>query len=136
MDAQPYGGKKKGADGGIDGIIYFKPDGKTTQRCVVSVKGGGNVGVAMVKDLGATMEKEKAAMGVFLTLAMPTKPMMEYAASVGVLHAANGKSYPRLQIVTLAELFQGKRPQIPYVDAAAVFKKAGKDAPEQEGLDL
>jgi hypothetical protein len=53
-----------------------------------------------------------------------------------MLHAANGKTYPRLQIVTLAELFQGLRPSIPYVDAAAVFKKAGKDVAVQGGLDL
>ena len=136
VDAQPFGGKKKGADGGIDGIIYFKPDGKTTERCIVSVKGGDNVGVAMVKDLGATMAKEKAAMGIFITLALPTKPMREYAASVGVLHAANGKSYPRLQIVTLAELFQGIRPAVPYIDARAAFKKAGKDAATQGDLGV
>jgi adenine specific DNA methylase Mod len=136
VDAQPFGGKKKGADGGIDGIIYFKPDGKTTERCIVSVKGGDNVGVAMVKDLGATMAKEKAAMGIFLTLALPTKPMREYAASVGVLHAANGKAYPRLQIVTLAELFQGLRPSIPYVDVSAAFKKAGKDTAKQGDLGV
>jgi hypothetical protein len=72
----------------------------------------------------------------FSAASLPTKPMREYAASVGVLHAANGKSYPRLQIVTLAELFQNQRPSIPYVDAAAVFKKAGKDAAAQGGLDL
>ena len=75
-------------------------------------------------------------MGIFITLALPTKPMREYAASVGVLHAANGKAYPRLQIVTLAELFQGKRPQVPYVDAGAAFKKAGKDAAAQGDLGV
>ncbi len=45
VNAVPYGGKKKGADTGIDGIIYFKPDGKTTEKAIVSVKGGANVGV-------------------------------------------------------------------------------------------
>ena len=40
VDAMPFGGKKKGADGGIDGIIYFKPDGKRTEKALVSVKGG------------------------------------------------------------------------------------------------
>lgn len=39
IDAQPYGGKKKGADSGIDGLIYFRSDAKTTERAVVSVKG-------------------------------------------------------------------------------------------------
>ena len=51
VDALPFGGKKKGADGGIDGIIYFKPDGKRTEKAIVSVKGGGNVGVTMIRDL-------------------------------------------------------------------------------------
>jgi len=32
VNAVPYGGKKKGADTGIDGFIYFKPDGKTTEH--------------------------------------------------------------------------------------------------------
>jgi site-specific DNA-methyltransferase (adenine-specific) len=32
VDALPFGGKKKGADGGIDGIIDFKPDGKRAEK--------------------------------------------------------------------------------------------------------
>ena len=41
VNAVPFGGKKKGADTGIDGHIDFKPDGKTTEKAIVSVKGGG-----------------------------------------------------------------------------------------------
>jgi hypothetical protein len=47
VKAVPYGGKKKGADSGIDGFIYFKPDARTTEKAIVSVKGGENVNVAM-----------------------------------------------------------------------------------------
>jgi site-specific DNA-methyltransferase (adenine-specific) len=75
VDAVPYGGKKKGADSGIDGFIYFKPDGKTTERAIVSVKGGGNVGVPMIRDLGHVVEREKAKIGIFITLTDPTGPM-------------------------------------------------------------
>jgi DNA methylase len=32
VGAVPYGGKKKGADTGIDGIVWFKPDGRTRRR--------------------------------------------------------------------------------------------------------
>jgi hypothetical protein len=32
VNAVPFGGKKKGRDGGIDGHIYFKPDGRPTER--------------------------------------------------------------------------------------------------------
>jgi hypothetical protein len=59
VDAMPFGGKKKGADGGIDGLIYFKPDGKKTEKALVSVKGGDNVGVQMIRDLHSAMERER-----------------------------------------------------------------------------
>ena len=39
VNAVPFAGKKKGADSGIDGLIYFKPEGKTTEKAIVSVKG-------------------------------------------------------------------------------------------------
>jgi hypothetical protein len=57
VNAVPYGGKKKGADTGIDGHIYFKPDGKTTEKAIVSVKGGDNVSVAMVRDLAHVVDR-------------------------------------------------------------------------------
>jgi site-specific DNA-methyltransferase (adenine-specific) len=59
VNAVPFGGKKKGADSGIDGHIYFKPDPKTTEKAVVSVKGGENVNVAMVRDLAHVVEKRQ-----------------------------------------------------------------------------
>ncbi|MEJ7776460.1 MAG: DNA methyltransferase [Sphingomicrobium sp.] len=128
VDAMPFGGKKKGADGGIDGIIYFKPDGKRTERAIVSVKGGSNVGVPMIRDLHSAMEREKAPIAIFITAASPTAPMEREAAAVGRFEDGFGRTYPRLQILTVAELFQGKRPNIPYVDASAAFRKAGREA--------
>ena len=137
VDAVPFGGKKKGADGGIDGHIYFKPDGKTTEKAIVSVKGGANVGVAMVKDLIATIAKEKAKIGVFITLAPPTKVMETEAVSAGFYDppagALQAKKVPRIQILTIADLFAGKRPNIPLVDSAA-FRKAPKETAKQGSL--
>jgi site-specific DNA-methyltransferase (adenine-specific) len=128
VEALPFGGKKKGADGGIDGIIYFKPDGKRTEKALVSVKGGANVSVNMIRDLHSAMEREKAPIGVFITAAMPTRVMETEAAAVGRFESeATGKTYPRLQIITLAELFQGKKPDIPFVDQASV-KRAKREA--------
>lgn len=83
VDAVPYGGKKKGADTGIDGHIYFKPDGRTTEKAIVSVKGGDNVSVPMVRDLGHVVDREKAKIGIFITLADPTKPMKTEAVKTG-----------------------------------------------------
>jgi hypothetical protein len=123
VNAVPYGGKKKGADSGIDGFIYFKPDGRTTEKAIVSVKGGGNVSVPMIRDLGHVVDREKAKIGVFITLAEPTKPMQTEAVKAGYYETPYGK-YPKLQILTIAELFAGKQPNIPLIDPSA-FKKAG-----------
>ena len=128
VDAMPYGGKKKGADGGVDGVIWFKPDGKTTAKAIVSVKGGDNVGVGMIRDLHSAMERERAPVGVFVTKVMPTSAMEREAAAVGRFHAeATGRSYARLQIITLAELFAGKRPELPFVDPGAAFRRASRE---------
>jgi DNA modification methylase len=125
VDAVPYGGKKKGADTGIDGHIYFKPDGKTTEKAIVSVKGGQNVGVTMVKDLIATVDREKAKMGLFITLAAPTGPMIREAATAGIYHTDYG-DYEKIQILTIEQLFQGKRPHMPWIDST-MFKKAKRE---------
>ncbi len=125
LDAQPFHGGKKGADGGVDGQIWIKPDGKTTEKVIVSVKGGANVGVAMVKDLVSTVDQSKARMGIFLTLAPPTKPMKEWAAGAGLYSTPFG-SFPKIQIVTIADLFDGKPPKLPMVDPSA-FKKAKRE---------
>lgn len=133
VDAVPYGGKKKGADTGIDGLIYFKPDGKTTERAIVSVKGGANVGVDMVKNLIATIAHEKAQIGVFVTLTKPTKPMEKEAISAGFYETPAHGKVPKIQILTIEELFAGKQPKIPMIDTAA-FKKAAKEEKEQPKL--
>jgi adenine specific DNA methylase Mod len=49
------------------------------------------------------------------------------AASAGVYKGADGKTYPRLQILTLAELFQNRKPEIPLLDMTLMFKKAGTE---------
>jgi site-specific DNA-methyltransferase (adenine-specific) len=135
VDAQPFQGKKKGADGGIDGLIYFADavGGKAaTQRLVVSVKGGG-VSVAQVRDLKGVLDREKAPIGLFVTLEEPTKPMRVEAASAGFYKGGNGKDYPKLQLLTVAELLEGrKRPEFPDLSMGTyTFKKA-----RQEKLSL
>ncbi len=79
----------------------------------------------MVRDLGHVIDREKAKIGVFITLAEPTKPMQTEAVKAGFLQTPYGK-YPKIQILTIAELFAGKKPNIPLVDPAA-FKKAAKE---------
>jgi site-specific DNA-methyltransferase (adenine-specific) len=131
VEAQPFAGKKKGADGGIDGIIYFRSDAKTTERAVVSVKGGENVSVPMVRDLRAVLDREKAPIGVFLTLAPATRPMETEAASAG-FYELGGRRYPRLQIITIEQALAGKKPAIPLVDTGAAFKRATREESDKQ----
>lgn len=130
VDAVPFGGKKKGADGGIDGHIYFKPDGKITEKAIVSVKGGANVGVAMVKDLITTITHEKAKIGLFITLTPPTKPMIAEAAKAGFYEPPHHPKVPRIQIITIEDLFAGRKPQVPMMESA--FKKAARENTAQQ----
>ena len=132
VEAQPWNGGRKGADGGIDGIIYFKPDGKRTERAIVEVKGGG-IGVKDIGRLAQVIERERAPFGVFITAQNPTRAMERDAAAVGLWeNPTTGRTYPRLQILTLAELFQGKRPNIPLMDLN-VGKSAKREDTSQQG---
>jgi len=124
VNAIPFAGKKKGADSGIDGLIYFKPEGRTTEKAIVSVKGGENVNVAM-RDLAHVVDREKAKIGIFITLADSTGPMRTEAVKTGYYETLYGK-YPKIQILTIRELFEGKQPNIPLVDSSS-FKKAAKE---------
>jgi site-specific DNA-methyltransferase (adenine-specific) len=139
VGARPYAGKKKGADGGIDGILFFKSGAKTTESVIISVKGGNNVGVGAVRDLHSVIEREKAAIGVLITAVLPTRAMQTEAAAVGLFDCGLEEKFPRLQMITLAELFQGKRPRIPLVDTAATFRTAAREdmsMSRQTKLDL
>ncbi|HEX9882109.1 MAG TPA: DNA methyltransferase, partial [Hyphomicrobium sp.] len=125
VDAVPYGGKKRGADTGIDGLIYFKPDAKTTEKAIVSVKGGANVNVAMVRDLAHVVERERAKVGIFITLAEPTGPMRTEAVKAGFYETEYGK-FPKIQILTIEELFAGHRPKLPWPDPQS-FRRARRE---------
>lgn len=104
-----HGAVKKGADKGIDGIIPFV-DGsnKHAEKIIVQVKGGENISVKDVRDLRGVIEREKAAMGFLICAAEPTKPMLEEAAQAGVFKSQSWGAYPRLQIRTVEQLFNGQ----------------------------
>lgn len=130
VNAVPWGGKKKGADSGIDGIIYFKPDAKSTEKAIVSVKGGTNVNVAMIRDLGHVIDRENAKLGIFITLSPPTGPMSTEAVKAGFYETEYGR-FPKIQILTIEDLFSGKRPQMPWLEPKA-FRQAPREATDRQ----
>ena len=110
---KPYGDKKKGADTGIDGYIYFMDEKDKVKKAIISVKGGENISVSMIRDLGHVIDREKAEMGIFLTLSEPTKPMQAEAAGKGFYKSPLGTEHPRIQILTIEEILHKKKPDIP-----------------------
>ncbi len=105
LEAQPQGEQRRGADRGIDGIIYFV-DGprRTPQKLVVQVKGG-RVSSPQIRDLKGVVEREKAAMGLFISLEEPTRDMRTEAASGGFYHSDLWQQdYAKIQIRTIADL--------------------------------
>lgn len=129
VDAYPFGGKKKGADSGIDGVKYFQDEKKKAKKIVVSVKGGANVGVSMVRDLKSVVDREKAQIGLFVTLNPPTKPMIKEATAAGYYDSPVGKSYPKIQILTIEDLLNGHiEPKFPDLTRGGLtFKKAKRE---------
>jgi site-specific DNA-methyltransferase (adenine-specific) len=53
-----------------------------------------------------TVLRERAGVGVFLTLTEPTKPMIAEAASAGLHEEPGFAPVPRLQIVTVEQAMQ------------------------------
>jgi len=112
VGGQPYGDKKKGADTGIDGYLYFMDEKNKVKKAIIQVKAG-TVSVSQIRDLIGVIQREKAEMGVFLCLESATKPMQTEADSQGFYHSPLGKDYPKIQIFTIEQLLEGKKPDIP-----------------------
>lgn len=141
--ARPLGGQegsrqgKKGSDRGIDGVINFI-DGKNRapQRVLIQVKSG-SVKSGDVRDLLGAVEREQAAIGVFITLERPTREMTKEALSAGFYRSAVwGKDYPRIQILTIADLLAGKGIEMP--PQHGTFKQAErvKNGSDEQQLGL
>jgi len=124
--ARPLGDNKKGADRGIDGVITFLDDPTAKpKRALVQVKSG-KVNSGQVRDLRGTVEREGAALGVFITLEPPTREMRTEAVSAGFYESPGlGRTYPRLQILTIEQLLAGARVEMP-LTSQTTFRQADR----------
>jgi len=130
IEGQPYKGGKKGMDRGIDGYLHFRDADKKPQTAIISVKGGG-IKSGDIRDLKGTMEREGAALGIFLTLNPPTREMEKEAASAG-FYETGGRKFPRVQILTAAQVIDDRRPQVPFGFTESL-KKASRETEEKQG---
>ncbi len=141
--ARPYQGKKKGADEGVDGVIYYedidpdKPKKTLTRKIVVQVKSG-KVSVKDIRELKSVVETQDAVIGVFITLNPPTQPMVKEAATAGRfqwLHVAH-TTYPKIQIRTIDELLSGNGIEYPQTPIDVTFRRAERAAIQSQQLEI
>ena len=109
---------RKSGDGGIDGRLYFAlPQEDAWERdplrsMVIEVKGGTNVGIDVVRNLRGILEREDAEMAGLIVLEEPgNKKRASFGrelASAGDLRV-HGTSYPRMQLLTVSEILDGRR---------------------------
>lgn len=130
--------QKKGADRGIDGRLFFHDkEGEPTKQVVFSVKAG-HVTVSHLRDLRGVLDRESAAIGVLISMEAPTKPMRAEAADAGFYEGAWGKKFPKIQLLTVSDLLDGRTIDMPEIGSLAenVTHKRAKRIPrtEQQGL--
>ena len=125
---------KKGADGGIDGTAYFLVNANTNGKAVFQVKSGG-ANRATIATLNSDRQREKAEFGILITMEAPSKPMQQEAQAVGQYkHPLLARDYDRIQIVTIQELLDGKRLELPMNRAVVKSAEAVGDAQKQVTL--
>ena len=133
VDARPAGDKRKGADSGVDGYINFFDDNSgKAKRIVVQVKSG-HVERSQIATLNSDREREKAEIGLFITLEHPTNPMAQEALSAGFYepeHFSNHR-FPRVQILTIEGLLEGVEAQYPRFAPRATFRRAPRQIREE-----
>jgi len=130
VDAIPAQDKKKGADGGVDGFAYAYADPHDVKpfKIIYSVKSG-KIPANHIRELYGVLTKEKAEIAVLITLEEPSRVMRAEAINYGDFEYPNGKKFPRIQILTIQDLLDGKKPQfLDYGEGKAMPKKAQKEA--------
>lgn len=135
-EARPAQDKKKGADRGVDGDIKFFDDNSSKAKSIVLQVKSGSVSVNMVRDLVGVVDREKAQIGVLITLEEPTRPMVQEALAAGFYEPKHFPEvrFPRVQILTTQQLLNGAQIEYPRVAPAATFRRARERSTRSQGV--
>ena len=144
IGAKPTNGRagsrrgRNGADRGIDGIInFFEEDdqGKPVAAPVVVQVKSGRVSARDIRDLKGAVEREGAAIGVFITLEEPTQAMTREALSAGYYESPGrrGQRFRKIQILTIGDLHDGASVDIP--GRYSEMKRAERHKPSAVSMD-
>jgi site-specific DNA-methyltransferase (adenine-specific) len=129
IGGQPYK-STGGGDTGMDGFLYFQDFEGNYHRIIIEVKGGGYQ-PKDVRSLAHVLQREESPMGILIALEPPTKGMLSAAAELGKwAMPVSRKSYPVMQIMTIQDFFDGKKPELP--DTSETLKKAKREVRERE----
>ena len=116
--------QKKGSDKGIDGRLLFHDErGGETKQVIFSVKAG-KIQSSYVRDLIGVLDREKAQIGVLISLNLPTADMKVEAASAGFYHSPFNSSHPRVQLLTVEEVMNGRGIDLPIYTSNRTLKSA------------
>jgi len=120
--------QKKGADKGIDGRIVFMGDKPGTFESVIFSVKAGKTQVSHVRDLIGVLDREKAVIGILISMQEATAPMKTEAATAGHFESTTwNKKYPKVQLLTIADILSGKQIEMPPIrQVNTTFKKAPK----------
>lgn len=114
--------RSRSGDRGIDGRLYFHEDGNGPLReVVVSVKGG-KLKPTFIRELQGAVARERAPMGVLITLKEPSKQMIRDAASSGFYTCGSG-TYPKIQVITVKEILADARFELPPIQQMEEARK-------------
>ncbi|MDB9507535.1 DNA methyltransferase [Microcystis aeruginosa] len=125
---------KKGADKGIDAIAYFQGDKDNREKIIFQVKSG-NIKSGDIRDLQGTMTLQGAALGIFITLKLPSKDMIQTAKSAGIYRGRYmSQSVDKIEIVTVQEILEQKK----RLDVILTFEvlKAAEKQRETQGQQM
>ncbi len=107
---------KKGGDGGIDGMAYMldheENHKEISRKILFSVKSNKSLNPSVIRDLFGTLEREQAAVGYLISL-YPVENLVKEAAKYGFFENRFGQSFPRITVVSIQELLDGLRMNLP-----------------------
>jgi hypothetical protein len=129
-------GEGKGADRGVDGMLYFYESRETRERILVQVKGGAVQRGDVARLLGDVNNQNFVA-GILITLEKPTRPMREEAADAGRYQSKlwHDKDYPKIQILTVEGLLCGNE-RVEAPPQSNPFAKARREGKREQQADL
>ena len=126
--------EKKGGDGGIDGIAYTRKAKDDYIPVILSVKSGVE-SPKHIREIFGIVEDQDAACGILLTRYVPTRGMYTKAKSYGKFKPEGFPPYDRVQIVTVQEMLDGARMNLPLMEEVTKKAQTAKTVDQPSLLD-